>query len=147
MQFSLQVDMIGKFRLQEIKKNDGLSCMTRNESYTFNVSYIELVQQVEFDTIIFQGANEEVKIEVPSSLFANNSSIPTSLFANNSSIRDCIGWVGANFQPNLFSTRMLPNYPENAVSVNVSNNCKNKMESPYNGPPATKVKSKMEVAL
>ena len=94
--------------------------MTRNESYAYNISYIELVQQVELDTIIFQGLNKEVTIEVPTSLFANHS----SLFANDSYNRECIGWVGANFQPNLFSTRMLPNYPKNAVSEKVGNNFK-----------------------
>ena len=99
------MDEIGKFRLQQIKKNDGLSCVTRNESYIFNISYIELVQHVQFDTIIFQGLNEEVEIEVP-----------TALFVNNTNNRECIGWIGGNFQPNLFSTRMLPNYPETEVS-------------------------------
>ena len=63
------------------------------------------MQQVQLDTITFQGVNEEVKIEVP-----------TSLFTNNSNNRNCIGWLGANFKPNLFSTQMLPNYPKNVVS-------------------------------
>ena len=105
----LQVDEIGKFRLQQIKKNDGLSCVTRNESYKFNISYIELVQHVQFDTIIFRGLNEEVEIEVP-----------TALFVNNTSNKECIGWIGGNFQPNLFSTRMLPYYPETEVRENAS---------------------------
>ena len=88
--------------------------MTRNESYKFNISYIELVQHVQFDTIIFQGLNEEVEIEVP-----------TALFVNNTNNRECIGWIGGNFQPNLFSTRMLPNYPETEVSENAIRICLN----------------------
>ena len=95
-----------------MKESDGQQCSAQNESYTYNISYIELTQEhptSQFETLTFQGQpDRSATIQVPISLLIYNSS-------NNG---NCIGWIGINQKPNIFSTQMLPYYPQKSVSIN-----------------------------